>query len=177
MDKFLQTITDSIGTQLHDMTSTIVKNERRRRQTNKPMKESWIWHRNPWQRRTQHENRSDEAHEDQNQDETVITGFHNKTSESEIIQFLKETITEIGMTIEKTRIECPAKSITLAFIHFKISPTHMRHKRDNNNDNTRKNERLERKRRRKTQTLHRRWRCVTVSEKNWTKKQRWQQQQ
>ena len=48
----------------------------------------------------------------------VITGFHNDTSESEVIQLLKESITEIGMTIANARIECPAKPITHAFIHF-----------------------------------------------------------
>ena len=49
------------------------------------------------------ENRSDEprrAHGDQNQGKAVITGFHNETSESEVIQLLKETITEIRMSIE-----------------------------------------------------------------------------
>ena len=69
-----------------------------------------------------YENRSDEpkgTHGDQNQGLAVITGFHDETSESEVIQLLKETITEIGMTIENTRIECPAKPITHAFIHFK----------------------------------------------------------
>ena len=69
-----------------------------------------------------YENRSDEprrAHVDQNQGKAVITGFHSETSESEVIQLLKESITEIEMTIENTRIECPAKPITHAFIHFK----------------------------------------------------------
>ena len=32
---------------------------------------------------------------------------------------MKETITEIGMSIENVRIECPAKPITHAFIYFK----------------------------------------------------------
>ena len=49
----------------------------------------------------------------------VTTGFHNETSESEVIQFLKETISEIGMLIENVRIERTAKPITHAFIHFK----------------------------------------------------------
>ena len=49
----------------------------------------------------------------------VITGLHSETSESEVIQLLKETITEIGMTIENARIEGTAKPITHAFIHFK----------------------------------------------------------
>ena len=53
------------------------------------------------------------------QGKAVITGFHSETSESEVTQLLKETITEIGMTIENARIECPAKPITHAFIHFK----------------------------------------------------------
>ena len=51
-----------------------------------------------------YENRSDEpmgAHGDQNLGKAVIRGFHSETSESEVIQLLKETITEKGMTIEK----------------------------------------------------------------------------
>ena len=49
----------------------------------------------------------------------MITGFHNETSEPEVIQLLKESITEIGMTMENARNECPAKLVTHAFIHFK----------------------------------------------------------
>ena len=49
----------------------------------------------------------------------MITGFHNETCEPEVIQLLKESITEIGMTVENARNECPAKPITCAFIHFK----------------------------------------------------------
>ena len=45
--------------------------------------------------------------------------FHSETSESEVIQLLKKSITGIGMTIENARIECSAKPITHAFIHFK----------------------------------------------------------
>ena len=59
------------------------------------------------------------AHVDRNQGKAVITGFHNETSEPEVIQLLKESIAEIGMTMENVRIECPAKPITHAFIHFK----------------------------------------------------------
>ena len=59
------------------------------------------------------------AHGDQNQGKAVITGFHTETSESEVIQLLKETMTEIGMSIENARIECSAEPITHAFIHFK----------------------------------------------------------
>ena len=67
-------------------------------------------------------NRSDEpgrAHVDQNQGKAVTTGFHSETSEPEVIQLLIESTTEIGMTIENARIECPAKPITQAFIRFK----------------------------------------------------------
>ena len=53
-----------------------------------------------------------------NQCETVITGFHSETTESEVIQLLKEMINEIGMDFGSARIECLAKPITHAFIHF-----------------------------------------------------------
>ena len=38
--------------------------------------------------------------------------------ESEVTQLLKEMINEIGMDFGSARIECPAKPITHAFIHF-----------------------------------------------------------
>ena len=44
-----------------------------------------------------YENISDEprgAHVDQNQGKAVITGFHSETSEPEVTQLLKESITE-----------------------------------------------------------------------------------
>ena len=44
----------------------------------------------------------------------MITRFHSETSESEVIQLLKE----MGMTIENARIECPTMPITHALIHF-----------------------------------------------------------
>ena len=37
----------------------------------------------------------------------------------EVEQLLRETITEIGMSIENARIECVAKSSTHTFTHFK----------------------------------------------------------
>ena len=83
------------------------------------MKESRIWKGNTDEK---YENRSDEprrAHGDQNQGKAVTIGFHNETSESEVVQLLKESITEIGMTIENAKNECSAKPITHAFIHFK----------------------------------------------------------
>ena len=59
------------------------------------------------------------AHVDRNQGKAVITGFHSETSEPEVIQLLEESIREIRLTTENARIECTAKPITHAFIHFK----------------------------------------------------------
>ena len=70
------------------------------------------------------ENRNDEpnrAHDDQYQGKAEVTGFHSEASESEVEQLLKETMTEIGMSIEDPRIECLAKPIPHAFICFKIN--------------------------------------------------------
>ena len=47
-----------------------------------------------------YEHRSEDnkqEHVNANQGETVITGFHSETTESEVIQLLKEMINEIGM--------------------------------------------------------------------------------
>ena len=82
MDRFLQAITESVGTQLHGMKTTIMK-----------MKEEI------------------QANQLKNHEHgAVLKGFHSETSESEVIQLLKETITEIGMTIENARIECTRKA-------------------------------------------------------------------
>ena len=54
-----------------------------------------------------------------NQRKAVITGFHSETSEPEVVQLLKKSIAEIGMTMENARVECTAKPITHAFIDFK----------------------------------------------------------
>ena len=106
MDKFLQTITDSVGTQLHGMNSTIVK---MREEDDRYKKILDI----------DENTKTEVTNPGEHQGKAVITGFHSETSESEVIQFLKETITEIGMTIENVRIECSAKPITHAFIRFK----------------------------------------------------------
>ena len=52
------------------------------------------------------------------QEKIVITGFHSETTESEVTQLLRELINEIGMDFGSARIECTAKPITNAFIHF-----------------------------------------------------------
>ena len=120
MDKFLQKVTDSVGTQLHGMNSTFVKmkeDDRYKQISERIMNMEKILDIDE-----KYENRSDEprgAHGDQNQGKAVITGFHSETSESEVIQLLKETITETGRSIESARIECTAKPITHALIHFK----------------------------------------------------------
>ena len=121
MDKFLQTITDSVGTQLRGMNSTIVKMKEEDDRYKQISERIMNMEQKIIDIDEKIENRSYEpsrAHGDQNRGKAVIIGFHNETSESEVIQLLKETITEKGMTIENARIECSAKPITHAFIHF-----------------------------------------------------------
>ena len=48
----------------------------------------------------------------------MITGFHIETTESEVTQLLREMINEIVMVFGRATIECPAKPIIHAFIHF-----------------------------------------------------------
>ena len=69
-----------------------------------------------------YENRSEVIkgeHVNENQGTAVVTGFHSGKTESEVTQLLKESINEVGMNIGNARIECTAKPITHAFIHFK----------------------------------------------------------
>ena len=123
MDQFLQTIKDSVGTQLHGMNTIIAKLKEecddRYKQINERIadmekKISVIDEKS--EKRNDEPNR---AHDDQNQGKAVVTGFHSETSESEVEQQLREMITEIGVSIENARIERPAKPITHAFIYFK----------------------------------------------------------
>ena len=122
MDKFLQTITDSVRTQLHGMSSTIVKMKEEDDRYKQISERIMNMDQKILDIDEKCENRSDEprrAHRDQNSSKAAITGFHSVTSESEVVHLLKETIRKIGMSIENARIECPAKPITHAFIHFK----------------------------------------------------------
>ena len=48
----------------------------------------------------------------QNHGKAVATGFHGDSTEQEVEQLLRETITEIGMSTENVKIKCPAKPIT-----------------------------------------------------------------
>ena len=69
-----------------------------------------------------YENRSEVIkgeHVDENQGKAVVTGFHSETTESEVLQLLKESINQVGMDIGNARIECTVKPITHAFFHFK----------------------------------------------------------
>ena len=122
MVKCLQKITVTVGTQLQEMNSTIAKMKEKDDRLEQISEKSRIWKSKSLTWTKKYKNRSDEprgAHGDQNQGKAVITGFHNETSEPGVIQLLKESITEIGMTMENARIECTAKPITDAFIHFK----------------------------------------------------------
>ena len=68
-----------------------------------------------------YENRSEDnkqEHVNANQGETVITDLHSETTESEVINLLKEMMNEIGMDFGSARLVCPAKPITHAFIYF-----------------------------------------------------------
>ena len=53
-----------------------------------------------------------------NQSETVITGLHSETTESEVTDMLKEMMNEIGMDFGSVKLACPAKPITHTFIYF-----------------------------------------------------------
>ena len=53
-----------------------------------------------------------------NQSETVITGLHSDTTESEVTVMLKEIMNGIGMDFVNVKLVCPAKPITHAFIYF-----------------------------------------------------------
>ena len=123
MDKIPQTIFDSVGTKLHGMNTTIAKmkeeSDDRYKQTNEKMMNM---EKEILDIDEKCKNRSDEpkgAHEDQNQGKGVVTRFHSETNESEVEQLLKETMTEIGMSIENARIERFAQPITHSLIHFK----------------------------------------------------------
>ena len=56
--------------------------------------------------------------EDQNTGRAVATGVHDDPTEQEVEQLLKETISEIGMSVEGVKIKCPVKPITHALIQF-----------------------------------------------------------
>ena len=116
-------LSDTVGAQLHGMNSAIVKmkeeEDDRYTQINGRLTDT---EKKILDMERKYESKSDEskgAQVDRNQGKAVITGFHNETSEPEVIQSLKESLTEIGMTMENVGIECPSKPITHAFVRFK----------------------------------------------------------
>ena len=122
-------VTNTVGSQIQGMNSSIVKmqemNEKMKEEgktgTNNSTKESRIWKEKSltWTKNAKTEVKiTKKEHVGEDQGKTVIAGFHSETTESEITQLLKEMINEIGMDFGSARIECPAKPITHAFIHF-----------------------------------------------------------
>ena len=116
-------ITNTVGTQIHGMNSSIVKLQ----ETNEKMKEEGENKFNQFEGRIidmerkildmdkKYEHRSEDnkqEHVNANQGETVETGLHSETTEFEVTQILKEMINEIGMDFGSARVECPAKPIT-----------------------------------------------------------------
>ena len=60
-----------------------------------------------------HKNRCDDERNgnvNANQGETVIAGLHRETTESEVVDTLKEIIKEIGMDYEKVKLVCPCQT-------------------------------------------------------------------
>ena len=128
LEKFML-VTNTVGSQIQGMKSSIVSMQ----EMNEKMKEEGENKFNQFDKRItnmerkildmdeKYEHRSEDnkkEHVDENQGKTVITGFHSETTESEVTQLLREMINEIGMDFGSARIECPAKPITHAFIHF-----------------------------------------------------------
>ena len=122
-------VTNTVGSQIQGMNSSIVKMQ----EMNEKMKEEGENGCNQLNERItnmerrildineKYENRSEDNKKDhvgENQGKTEITGFHSETTESEVTQLLREMINEIGMDFGSGRIECSAKPITHAFIHF-----------------------------------------------------------
>ena len=128
LEKFML-VTNTVGSQIQGMNSSIVKMQ----EMNEKMKEEGRNKFNQLDERImdmerkildmdkKYENRSEnnkKEHVGENQGKTVTTGFHSETTESEVTQLLREMINETGMDFGSARIECTAKPITHAFIHF-----------------------------------------------------------
>ena len=96
MEKFPQQISDSVGAQLHGMNSAIVKmkeaDDDRYKHINKRFTDIEKKILDIDKKNESKIEESKGAHVDRNQGKAVITGFHNQTSEPEVIQLLKESI-------------------------------------------------------------------------------------
>ena len=92
MEKFLQNISDSVGTQVHGMNSSIVKMKEEGDDRYKQISErNTNFEKKILDMGEKYENKIEElegAHVDRNQGRAVMTGFHGETSESEVIQLL-----------------------------------------------------------------------------------------
>ena len=127
LEKFMK-ITNTVGTQIQGMNSSIVKLQ----ETNEKMKEG----ENKFNRIDEgfmdmekkildldkkYENRSEENKQENmnaNQSETVKTGLHSETTESEVTDMLKEIMNDIGMDFGSVKLACLTKPIIHAFIYF-----------------------------------------------------------
>ena len=96
MEKFLQQISDTVRAQLRGMNSAIVKMKEeegdRYKQINERFTEKQKKILDIDKKNESKIEESEGAHVDRNQGKAVITGFHNETSEPEVIQLLKESI-------------------------------------------------------------------------------------
>ena len=128
LEKFMK-ITNTVGNQIHGMNSSIVKLQ----ETSEKMKEEgenkfnkiderfMVMEKKILDMDKKYENRSGENKQENvnaNQSETVITGLHSETTESEVTDTLREMMNEIGMDFGSVKLACPAKPITHAFIYF-----------------------------------------------------------
>ena len=97
MYKLLQTVNDSVGSQLNGINTTIAKMKEECDDRYKQIHERIANMEKKISDTVEKcENRNDEpnrAQDDQNQGKAVVTGFHSETSESEVQQLLQETIT------------------------------------------------------------------------------------
>ena len=122
--QFPQSTTKSVGTQLREMNSTIEKMKEEGGDRYRKIDERIADMEKFSMIDETSEIKADgpsEVHEDQNHGKAVATRFYGDTCEQEFEQFLRETLTEIGMSTENAKIECPAKPATHAFICFKDS--------------------------------------------------------
>ena len=127
LEKFMM-ITNTVGNQIHGMNSSIVKLQ----ETNEKMEEGENKFNQIDERFMDMEKKildmdkkygsrgedNKQEHVNTNQSETVITGLHSETTESEVINMLREMMNEIGMDFGSVKLACPAKPITHAFIYF-----------------------------------------------------------
>ena len=106
LEKFLQ-VTSTVGNQIQGMNSSIVKGKKKLDDRYKQFNERITnIERKILDMDEKYENRSEviiREHVDENQGKTVITGFHSETTESEVMQLLKELINEVRNGLRKCK--------------------------------------------------------------------------